>query len=232
MISRQSIAALRHRNFRLIWIGLFVSFTGSLMQNAALLWHVSILVAPEKRALALGFVGLARIGPVIAFSMVSGVVADAWDRRRLMLFTQIASAAVALTLAVLTLRGLATVWPIYALAALGAAVSTFDLPARQSLMPMLLPREHLPNAISLNTIMFQAASVAGPAAAGLVIGVASIAWAYIANAISFGFVIAALLMMRDVPSEGHSFRMARGPPKPGQPTGGEAMCRCALRSRA
>ena len=200
MISRRSVAALRHRNFRLLWIGLLVSMTGSLMQNVALLWHVSLLVPPDKKGLALGLVGLARFGPIVVFSLVSGVFADALNRRRLMLFTQSAAAVVALALAVLTFRGLTVVWPIYALAALGAAVSTFDLPARQSLMPMLLPREDLPNAISLNTIMFQTASVAGPAVGGLLIGATSVAWAYVANAVSFGFVIVALLMMRDVPA--------------------------------
>ena len=76
-----SIVALQHRNFRLIWIGLLLSFSGSMMQNAALLWHVSLLVAPERKALALGFVGLVRVLPVVVFSMVSGVVADAMDRR-------------------------------------------------------------------------------------------------------------------------------------------------------
>ena len=194
-----SIAALSHRNFRLLWIGLLISMSGSLMQNAALLWHVSLLVSPERKGLALGFVGLARVGPIVVLSLVSGVVADAWDRRRLMFVTQSLAALVALTLAILTFRGLTVVWPIYILAALGAAVSVFDLPARQALTPMLVPREHLPNAISLNTIMFQTASVAGPALAGLLIAATSVAWAYVANAISFGFVILALLLMRDVP---------------------------------
>ncbi len=86
------------------------------------------------------------------------------------------------------------------LAALGAAVGTFDLPARQALVPMLVPREHLPNAISLNTIMFQTASVAGPALGGVLIATTSVGWAYVVNAASFGFVIVALLMMRDVPA--------------------------------
>ena len=199
MISRQSFAALQHRNFRLLWLGLLISMTGSVMQNAALLWHVSLLVSPEKKGLALGLVGLARVGPIVVFSLISGVVADAWNRRRLMLFTQSAAAAVAMGLALLTFHGLTSVWPIYALAALGAAVSTFDLPARHSLVPTLVPREHLANAISLNTIMFQTASVAGPAIAGLLIGMTSVGWAYVANAASFGFVILALLMMRDVP---------------------------------
>jgi MFS family permease len=200
LISRQSIAALQYRNFRLLWIGLLVSMTGSLMQNAALLWHVSLLVPPDKKGLALGLVGLARVGPIVVLSLVSGVVADAWDRRRLMFFTQSMAALVALALAVLTFRGLHVVWPIYALAAVGAAVSVFDLPARQALTPMLVPREHLANAISLNTIMFQAASVAGPAVGGLLIAVAGVGWAYVANAISFGCVILALALMRNVPA--------------------------------
>ncbi len=198
MFSRQSFVALQHRNFRLIWIGLMVSFTGSMMQNAALLWHVSLLV-PGHKGLALGLVGLVRVVPVAVFSMLSGVVADAWDRRRLLLSTQIAATAVALTLAVLTFRGLMHVWPIYVLAAVGAGVGAFDLPARGALVPTLVPRKHLPNAISLNAIMFQTASVVGPSLGGLIIATTSVAWVYVANAISFGFVILALLLMRDLP---------------------------------
>ena len=199
MISRQSYVSLSHRNFRLIWVGLLLSFTGSFMQNAAILWHISLLVPPERKGLALGLVGLVRVGPIVLFSLVSGVVADALDRRRLMLFTQVGSAIVAVALAALTFRGLSALWPIYVLAALGSAVGAFDLPARQALVPTLVPREHLPNAISLNTIMMQTASVAGPALGGLVIAVSGVAWAYVANALSFSFVIVALLMMRDLP---------------------------------
>ena len=199
MLSRRSFVALQHRNFRLIWIGLLVSFSGSMMQNAALLWHVSLLVSPERKGLALGLVGLVRVLPIIVFSLVSGVVADAWDRRKLMLFTQTAASAVSLLLAFLAFAGLTVAWPIYALAALGSAVGAFDLPARQALVPMLVPREHLPNAITLNTIMFQTASVVGPAIGGLLIANTSVGWAYLANAVSFAFVIVALLMMRDVP---------------------------------
>jgi MFS family permease len=200
VLSSHSFIALRHRNFRLIWIGLLVSFSGSMMQNAALLWHVSLLVPPGQRALALGLVGLVRIAPVIAFSLISGVVADAWDRRKLMLFTQTAAALTSLVLAALTFRGLTAVWPLYLLAAVGSAVGAFDLPARNALVPSLVPREHLPNAISLNTIMFQAASVVGPSTGGLLIAATSVGWVYAANALSFGSVIAALLMMRDLPA--------------------------------
>jgi MFS family permease len=198
--SRESIVALRYRNYRLIWLGLLASMTGSTMQNAALLWHVSLLVSPERKGLALGIVGLVKVVPIVLLSIVSGVVADAWNRRRLMLFTQTASALVSVALAAAAFRGTSAVWLIYLLAALGAAVGTFDLPARQALVPMLVPREHLPNAISLNTIMFQAASVAGPAFGGVLIATTSVGWVYVANAASFGFVIVALLMMRDVPA--------------------------------
>jgi len=199
VISRASFVALRHRNFRLIWIGLMLSFTGSMMQNAALLWQVSLLVPPDRKGLALGLVGLVKVVPIVFFSMISGVVADAWDRRRLLLMTQVAATAVALALALLTFRGVAVVWPVYVLAALGAAVGAFDLPARNALVPTLVPREHLPNAISLNTIMFQTASVVGPSLGGIVIAAAGVGWVYVANAVSFGAVVAALLMMRDVP---------------------------------
>jgi MFS family permease len=200
LISRASFVALRHRNYRLLWIGLFVSFSGSMMQNAGLLWHVSLLVPPERKGLALGMVGLVRVFPIVIFSMISGVVADAWDRRKLMLFTQVAATLVASVLAILSFRGLTQVWPLYALAAIGSAVGAFDLPARGALVPTLVPREHLPNAISLNTIMFQTASVVGPSLGGLMIASSGVGWVYVANAISFGFVIVALLMMRDVPA--------------------------------
>jgi MFS family permease len=198
VISAASLVALRHRNFRLIWIGLMLSFTGTMMQNAALLWHVSLLV-PQRKGLALGLVGLVKVVPIVVFSLVSGVVADAWDRRRLLLVTQVCATAVAAGLAVLAFRGLRVAWPVYALAAVGAAVGAFDMPARAALIPNLVPREHLPNAISLNTIMFQTASVVGPSLGGIVIASASVAWVYLLNAISFGAVVVALLLMRDVP---------------------------------
>ncbi|HKQ57542.1 MAG TPA: MFS transporter [Candidatus Eisenbacteria bacterium] len=193
-------AALEHRNFRLLWTSQLVSMAGSMMQTAAILWHVSLLVPPDRRGLALGMVGLVRILPIIAFSLVSGVVADALDRRRLMLVTQTGMALAAAVLALVAFRGSQALWPVYLLAALGSAFGSFDGPARQSLIPNLVPREHLPNAISLNTIMFQTASVLGPALGGLVIAGFGVAWAYALNAVSFLVVIAALLMMRDVPS--------------------------------
>jgi MFS family permease len=189
------LTALRHRNFRLLWVGLLVSFSGTFMQSAAVLWHVSVLVPADRRAIALGLVGLVRILPVILFSMISGVAADVFDRRRLMLMTQTMMAALAMVLAILTFRGLTAVWPIYLLTAVSAAAGAFDLPARQALTPNLVPREHLPNAITLNSIMLQSASVAGPALGGLVLATLGVGWVYAVNAVSFLFVIGALLLM-------------------------------------
>jgi MFS family permease len=210
MMGSDAFVALRSRNFRLIWIGLLVSFTGSMMQSAAVLWQVSLLVPPERKGIALGLVGLVRVVPIVIFSLASGVVADAWDRRRLMLFTQVGSAIVSMTLALLTFRGLDGPMLVYVLSAIASAVSAFDLPARQALVPMLVPREHLPNAISLNAIMLQIASVAGPSLAGIMIASSgNVGWVYVVNAISFGFVVVALLAMRDVPARQPSERGSR-----------------------
>ena len=173
---------------------------GSMMQSAAILWHVSLLVPESQRGLALGMVGLVRVLPIIGFSLLGGLAADALDRRRVMLVTQAGMAVSAAALAWLTFAGTTSLWPVYLLAAVGSAFGSFDGPARQSLIPNLVPREHLPNAITLNTIMFQTASVLGPALGGLVIAGWGVAWAYALNAVSFLFVIAALVMMRGAPA--------------------------------
>src|SRR5437764_2636478 len=194
-----SFPALRHRDFTLLWIGQLLSFSGSRMQTAAILWHVSLLAAPGRKAIALGLVGAVQVVPIIVFSMLSGVVADALDRRKVMLATQTVMALLAAALAALTFAGLHTVWPIYVLAALSSAAASFDGPARQALIPNLVPREHLASPIGLHTLMFQFASVAGPTLAGLVIAGPGIAWVYAVNAVLFLMVIAALLLMRARP---------------------------------
>ena len=199
LASSPSFHALHHRNFRLLWLGQLVSFSGTMMQSAAVLWHVALLAPPTHKGWALGMVGLVRFVPIVLFSILSGVVADAHDRRRLMLVTQTLMALFAFVLAGLAFRGLDALWPLYLLTALGAAAGAFDGPARQSLIPQLVPREVLPNAISLNTIMFQIAAVLGPTLAGLLIATAGLAWVYALNAVSFLAVLVALGAMRDVP---------------------------------
>jgi MFS family permease len=193
-------AALAHRNFRLLWIGLSASFTGSYMQTATILWHVSLLAPPGRKGLALGMVGLVRVVPIVLFSMLAGVAADAFDRRRLMLVTQSLAALVAAALALLAYRGVDALWPVYLLAALASSVNAFDPPARHSLVPMLVPRATLPNAINLNSTVMQMASVAGPAIGGLIIASAGVPAAYTVNVVAALVVVFALVAMRDVPA--------------------------------
>ena len=195
-----SFGALRHRNYRLLWGGQLVSTAGSMMQNAAVLWHVALLAPPAEKALALGLVGLAKFVPIVVFSLASGVVADALDRRRLMLVTTSIMALLAAVLAAATFAGLEALWPVYLLTGLSSAVGTFDGPARQSLIPQIVPARDLASALGLIAILFEAASVAGPALAGLMIAGWGLGGVYCANALSFLAVIAALLAMRDVPA--------------------------------
>lgn len=191
--------ALQHRNFRLLWLGQSVSLTGTQMQNAAVLWHVATL-AGEQKALALGVVGLVRVVPILVCALLGGVIADACDRRRMMLTTQAAMAVSAAALAIASFAGWAGLGTVYALTALTAAASAFDAPARTSLVPSLVAREHLSNAVSLNTMLFQLTSVIGPASAGVALVFADVSWLYAANAISFVAVIGGLAAMRDVPA--------------------------------
>ncbi len=190
---RSSFSALRHRDFRLLWMGQVVSITGSQMQLVAINWHVYLLT---KSPLALGAVGLVRVLPIILCSLVGGVVADAFDRKRLMLAAQSVMLASAGVLAAVTAFGLNSVWPIYLLTAVASAASAFDNPARQALLPSLVPERDFQNAVSLGLIAFQVAMIAGPALGGLLLSARGPAIVYAINSASFLAVIVALLLMR------------------------------------
>jgi MFS family permease len=193
--------ALKYRNYRLLWVGLFISMAGSMMRNAAILWHVSLLVPEGQKAIALGGVGLVRVVPIVLCSLVAGVAADAFHRQRLLLVTNGVMLLISTLLAVLTLTGLHTVGAVYVLSALSAAAGTFDNPGRNSFFPRLIPREQLPNAITLNSILFQAASVVGPSLAGIVIARYGVGWVYVVDSLSFLVLLGSLLAMRDLPRE-------------------------------
>ncbi|HEV2834861.1 MAG TPA: MFS transporter [Pyrinomonadaceae bacterium] len=199
MISNRNsaFAALRHRDFRLLWLGQIVSVTGSQMQLVAINWHVYLLT---KSPLALGLVGLFRGLPVILCSLAGGVVADAVDRKRLMIVTQTVMLVSAGLLTATTFGGVQSVWPIYVLSALASAATAFDIPARQSLMPTLVPLEDFPNAVSLGMIVFNVATIAGPAIAGALLAERGPGLIYGINALSFLAVIGALLAMSAVGS--------------------------------
>jgi len=190
---RSFFTALRHRDFRLLWIGQMISVTGSQMQLVAINWHVYLLT---KSPLALGGVGLVRILPIIVCSLFGGVVADAVDRKRLMLATQGLMLISATALAVMTATGLQSIWPIYALTAVASAALAFDNPARQAMLPTLVPVADFPNAVSLGIIVFNSAMIVGPALAGFLLSLRGPALIYGINAVSFLAVIAALVLMR------------------------------------
>lgn len=190
--NHSAFAALRHRDFRLLWLGQIVSVTGSQMQFVAINWHVYLLT---KSAFALGLVGLFRGVPIIVCSLAGGVLADAFDRKRLMVVTQTIMLTTAALLTAITLAGLQSVWPIYVLSAIASAAQAFDTPARQALMPTLVPTEDFPNAVSLGIIVFNVATIAGPAIAGFVLAESGPAIIYGINALSFLAVIAALIAM-------------------------------------
>jgi MFS family permease len=188
-----ALAPFRSREFSLLWFGSFVSQAGSQMHVVAVSWQVYELT---KNPLALGGIGVARIVPLVLLALGSGVLADALDRRKLMLFSQIAMMLCSAALALASSLGIVTVWWIYIVTALSSAAGTLGLPARQAIVPSLVPREQLSSALSLNIISWQAATIMGPTLAGFVIaglGVASVYWI---DAISFIAVIVALLLMR------------------------------------
>src|SRR5437763_13851830 len=143
---RSAFSSLRHRDFRLMWMGQIISVIGSQMQLAAINWHIYILTGS---ALALGLVGACRALPIILCSLMGGVVADVVDRRRLMVITQTIMLACSAILGLVTYQGLRHAWPIFLLTAIASAAWAFDTPARQSLMPTLVPIKDFPNAASL-----------------------------------------------------------------------------------
>src|SRR5215831_9207922 len=195
---RGSLVALRHRDFRIYWLGQFVSVAGTQMQIAAINWHIYLLTRPSlsRTSLALGGVGLVRVVPIILCSLAGGVVADVFDRKRLMIITQSLMMLSAAALAYITATGLRSIWPIYGLTALASAAMAFDSPARQSLLPMLVPEEDFPNAASLGLAQFQVSTVLGPALAGLLLETQGPALIYVLNSASFLSVIVALLLIR------------------------------------
>lgn len=192
-VLRERLPALQHREFRLIWLGQIISVSGSQMQAVAISWHI---YQKTDSPVMLGLVGLARVLPVIIFSLFGGVVADNYNRKKIMFITQSVMMGAAVLLAVLTDLGYDAPLLMLAATAIGAAGSAFDNPARQSLIPNLVPVEHLTNAVSLNTMMLDTAMIIGPALAGILIASSGSSTVYWLNAATFLAVIAALIMMK------------------------------------
>ena len=187
------LAALGYRDFRLFWTGLLISNIGTWMQMTATNW---LLYQLTNSAVLLGLNGIFRAVPAIGLGVISGTFADRYDRRKLMLFTEIVSGILALALGVLDHSGHIEPWHIYAFTFLNAAVGSFDGPARQALFPNLVPRAVLPNAVALNSLLWKGSALVGPSLAGIAISWMGTAGAFYANAASYVVVVVAIYMMR------------------------------------
>lgn len=211
------LVALRYRDFRLLWIGQLISIAGSQMRIVVVNWQIYELAKVDgviDPALALGLIGLARVIALLLSAPLSGLIADRMDRRALLVATTLAALATSVVLAAATQHGAISVWLIYAMVIAAAVAAAFEQPARVALLPSLVPPEILPNALSLNIIAWQLATVIGPSLAGILIAWGGAAPVYWIDAASFLAVVAAALLMRT----------GAAPPAPqGRPTLHEAL---------
>jgi len=177
------------------WMGHTISFAGSQMQLWALYWHLRMLT---DQPMFISGIGLVRFLPVIILSLLAGVAADRFDRRKTTILTQLAQGLAATALGFSAFFGQTSIWMLFALVAIQSVAVTFDVPARQALIPSLVPREHLASAYSLTSIGSKVGGILGPSISGLIIVYLGIEWAYWLNAISFLAVIVALIAMGSV----------------------------------
>ena len=191
--------SLRHRNFRLFFLGQSISLLGTWMQMTAVAWLVWRL---SHSAFLLGLVGFSARIPTFIFAPLAGVLVDRWDRHRLVIFTQVLSMLQALMLAALMYTGHMAIWHIIMLSLFLGFINALDVPARQSfLVQMLDRREDLTNAIALNSSMVNGARLVGPSIAGLLIAATGEGLCFLVNGLSYIAVLAGLFLMRVRPNE-------------------------------
>ncbi|MFL5980664.1 MAG: MFS transporter [Gaiellaceae bacterium] len=192
---RRTFLSLRkHRNYRLFFTGQVVSVSGTWMQNIAMYWYVLTLTHDP---LSVGILSVCRFGPFTIFGLLSGVIADRFDNRRTVIVTQAVQMALSAVLAGLALTGHADEWQVYAIAAGIGTALVLDAPARQGLTFQMVGRDELPNAVALNSTLFNVARIAGPAIAGITIAAVGVSWCFVANTFSFLAVLASLVAMRE-----------------------------------
>jgi len=189
----RTFSALRYRDFRLLWIGAFLSTTGTWMQTVAQGW---VVLSMTNSAFLLGVDGFLSTGPMLLFSLFGGVVADRVERRKIMLLSQYLQMSFAFILAVLIWSGNVKVWHIFLLSFLTGSAQSFSGPAYISLLPLLVKREDVSNAIAMNSMQFNLARVIGPVLAGIALAAWGAAICFAVNGLSFLAVIAALLLIR------------------------------------
>jgi MFS family permease len=196
LASRRTFASLRrHRNYRLFFFGQLTSVAGTWMQNIAMAWLV-VGLAPHSRGLAVGLLAACRFGPFTVLGLFSGVVTDRFDNRRVVIATQSVQMVFSAVLAAVTLLGHVQLWEVYAIAVLTGSALVFDAPSRQNLTFQMVGRDELPNAIALNSSLFNTARIFGPALAGVLIAAVGAGWCFAINTASFLAVLAGLLAMR------------------------------------
>jgi len=191
-----TLRALQYRNFQLFFSGQLISLIGTWMQNLAQAWLVYRLTGSM---VLLGAVGFCSQIPIFFLAPLGGIVADQYSRQRVVIATQTSAMLLALALAALTLSGTVRIWHIFVLSALLGAVNAFDIPARQSFIVEMVGKADLMNAIALNSSMFNASRVLGPAIAGILVAVIGEGWCFFANGISYIAVIVGLALMRVAP---------------------------------
>jgi len=190
---RVTLRALQYRNFQLFFSGQLISLIGTWMQTVAQSWLVYRMTGSS---LLLGLVGFASQIPVFLIAPLGGMVADRYNRHRVIIATQTAAMLLAGVLATLTLMGTVQVWHIFVLAALLGVVNAFDIPGRQAFLVDMVGKEDLMNAIALNSSMFNGARLIGPAIAGVLVAKIGEGWCFFANAVSYVAVIVGLVMMK------------------------------------
>jgi MFS family permease len=193
-IVARAFTALRHRNFRLFWFGQLISLVGTWMQSIGQAWLV--LELSHNNALLLGLVGALQFLPVLILSLLGGVIADRWPKRRLLLGTQSSAMILAFLLFALTVTHVVQVWHILVLATLLGTVNAVDMPTRQSFVVEMVGREDVMNAVALNSSLFNTARIVGPGIGGVLIGWLGVAPLFLLNGISFLAVIFGLAIMR------------------------------------
>jgi MFS family permease len=190
---QEMVRSLHHRNFQLFFGGQLISLIGTWMDTIAEAWLVYRLT---HSSLLLGLAGFASQIPVFLLAPIGGVVADRFNRHKVVIGTQAFSMLLASILSFLTLTKRVTVMDVMVLAALMGCVNAFDIPARQAFLVDMVGREDLMNAIALNSSMFNGARVIGPSVAGILVASIGEGWCFFANAVSYIAVIAGLLLMK------------------------------------
>jgi MFS family permease len=182
-------------NFRLFFIGAFVSNIGTWMQRTAQDWIV-LTKLTDHDAAAVGFTLALQFGPQLLLMPISGLIADRVNRRKMLIVTQVSMGILGLGLGLIVLANVATLWELYAFAFALGVVSAIDAPVRQTFVSELVEEKGIPNAVALNSASFNGARLIGPGVAGVLIAVIGTGWVFVINAASFAAMLAALLLIR------------------------------------